>query len=85
MADAMKTKEFIRALAEHMNSDETKAEAWTNGMIDVMYKEFRKGKSVTLTNFGNFYVKRGSPTWTFKFNPSQKLRMLLGWSSTYKG
>lgn len=85
MAEAMNTKEYIRALAERMKSDEATAEAWTQGMIDTFYKEFRKGRSVTLTNFGNFYVKRGSPTWTFKFNPSQKLRFLLGWSSSYKG
>lgn len=85
MAETTTTKEFIRALAEHMKSSEAEAEAWTQGMIDTMYKEFRKGKSVTLKNFGNFYVKRSSSTWTFKFNPSQKLRFLLGWSSSYKG
>ncbi len=85
MVEAMRTKEFVRALAEHMKSDEQTAEAWTQGFIDTMYKEFRKGKGVTLKNFGNFYVKKSSSTWTFKFNPSQKLRFLLGWSSSYKG
>ncbi len=85
MAETMKTKEFIRALAEHMNSSEEVAEAWTQGMIEIMYEQFSEGKGVTLTNFGSFYIKATSSSWVFKFNPSQKLRFLLGWASSYKG
>jgi DNA-binding protein HU-beta len=40
---------------------------------------------VTLSGYGNFYVRQERERWVFKFNPSQKLRALFGWSSTHKG
>ena len=85
MAKKKKKKELIRALAQRMASDEQTAARWLESMTEIMYEEFSEGNGVTLTNFGSFYVKPTSSTWVFKFNPSQKLRMLLGWSSTYKG
>jgi len=30
-------------------------------------------------------VRAGRSSWVFKFNPSQRLRALFGWSSTYRG
>ena len=49
--------------------------------------EFEKGESVTVQHFGKFYCRtsRSSGQKVFKFTPAQKLKAILGWSSTYKG
>ena len=31
------------------------------------------------------YVRPERESWVFKFNPSQRLRALFGWSSSYRG
>jgi DNA-binding protein HU-beta len=49
-----------------------------------LYESFKEGQSVTFSGFGNFYVRPERERWVFKFNPSQRLRALFGWSSTYK-
>lgn len=42
-------------------------------------------ESITLPGFGGFYVRQDRSSWTFKFNPAQRLRARFGWSSTSKG
>jgi hypothetical protein len=39
---------------------------------------------VTIDGLGGFYLQRKRSGVAFKFNPSQRLKALLGWSSTYK-
>lgn len=85
MAERAKTNEFVRLLAQRMKCDEQTAALWLKAMIETLYESFSAGRSVTLTGLGGFYVKPTRSTWVFKFNPSQRLRALLGWSSTYKG
>ena len=53
--------------------------------LDEIYHSIKRGEGVTLKNFGSFYVRPEPESWVFKFNPSQKWRAVLGWSSTYKG
>jgi DNA-binding protein HU-beta len=45
----------------------------------------KRGECVCLRNFGTFYVRPERSSWVFNFNPSQRLRKLFGWSSSYKG
>jgi DNA-binding protein HU-beta len=52
--------------------------------IEEIYESLKRGESVSIRNFGTFYVRVESQTWVFKFNPSQRLRKVLGWSSTSK-
>lgn len=78
-------KEFIQLLAHRMNVDEDEAARWLEGVIDTFYDVFNQGIGVTLTGFGGFYLDPRRSSTVFKFNPSQKLRKLLGWSSSYKG
>lgn len=85
MAERAKKDEFVRLLAQRMKCDEQTAALWLNAIIETLYELFSAGRSVTLTGLGSFYVKATQATWVFKFNPSQRLRALLGWSSTYKG
>ena len=85
MAERIEKKEFIRRLAERMQTDEATATRWLDGVLEEMYQTFRSGHGLTLPGFGGFYLDQRRNSWTFKFNPGQKLRALFGWSSTYRG
>jgi DNA-binding protein HU-beta len=85
MNERIQKKEIVRRLASRMKTDEATAALWVEALLNVLYESFSRGQSVTLSGFGNFYVRPHREQWVFKFNPSQKLRALLGWSSTYKG
>jgi DNA-binding protein HU-beta len=85
MAESIAKKEFIRRIAERMQSDEATATRWLDGVLDEMYQTFRSSYGLTLPGFGGFYLDERRDGWAFKFNPSQKLRALFGWSSTYRG
>jgi nucleoid DNA-binding protein len=54
-------------------------------VTETLYEAIDSGECVTLPGFGGFYVKPAPDRWVFKFNPAQRLRAALGWSSTYKG
>ena len=83
--ERIQKKEFARLLAAHMKTSEAVSAMWLEAVLDTLYESFRRGQSVTLSGFGNFYVRPERERWVFKFNPSQRLRALFGWSSTYKG
>lgn len=85
MSERIKKKEFVRRLAVRMKTGEAVSTMWLDAVLETLYESFRSGESVTLSGFGNFYVRPERERWVFKFNPSQKLRSLFGWSSTYKG
>jgi DNA-binding protein HU-beta len=78
-------KEFIKAYSEKMECSEETAQKYLEGLIDTLYDAFKKESSVTINNLGNFYLSKRKESIAFRFNPSQKLKALLGWSSTYKG
>ena len=79
-----KHKEFIKLYAQQMNCSETNAEKYLNGFIDTLYDLMKEKSSITIQNFGKFYVSERKESTAFKFNPSQKMKMILGWSSSYK-
>lgn len=85
MAERINKDEFVRRVAKRMKVSETRAQVWVDGVLDTMYDVFRSGKGVTLPGFGGFYLAKKREGCAFKFNPGQKLRALLGWSSTYRG
>ena len=86
MPENIKKKEFVSLLARKMKADEKTAEMWVDALSDTLYECFRKQRGVVITNLGTFYLRMTSRGDTiFKFLPSQKLRALFGWSSTYKG
>jgi DNA-binding protein HU-beta len=85
MDERIQKKEIVSRLAVRMKTDEKTSALWLDAMLDVLYESFMQGQSVTLSGFGSFYVRPERERWVFKFNPSQKLRALFGWSSTYKG
>lgn len=81
-----KKKEFVALLAQKMKADEKTAEIWLDAVSDTLYECLKQGRGVVITHLGTFYLRitsRGDSI--FRFNPSQKLRSLFGWSSTYEG
>lgn len=86
MSENIKKKEFVSLLAQKMNVSDKTAEKWVDAVTDTLYECFKRQRGVVLTNFGTFYLRitsRGDSI--FKFLPSQKLKALFGYSSTYRG
>ena len=86
MSDNFKKKEFVSLLAQKMKVSDKIAEMWIDALTDTLYECFKKQRGVVITNLGTFYLRitsRGDSI--FKFLPSQKLKALFGYSSTYKG
>ena len=82
----IKKNEFVELLAQKMKVSEKTAEIWVDAFADTLFDCFKKQRGVVITNLGTFYLRitsRGDSI--FKFLPSQKLRALFGYSSTYKG
>jgi len=79
-------KEFITQLAEKMGAREKESEQWVEAYTQTLIDIFKTGQGVTITGLGGFHVSYGyGKTMKFKFNPSQKIKKMMGWSSTYKG
>jgi DNA-binding protein HU-beta len=78
-------QELIRRVHQRVNRDEKIIEEILNASLEEIYQSLKQGESVNLLNFGTFYIRFERTSTVFKFNPSQRLRKLFGWSSTYKG
>ena len=85
MGSSISKKEIVNRLALKMHTDEETAKIWLDGVTETLFETFKEGHGATLTGFGSFYLDRRGSSTAFKFNPSQKLKKLLGWSSSYKG
>ena len=85
MATKIQKQEVVKRLASRLSVDEKAAEEYLDAVTETLYEAFKSGQGVTLPNFGSFYLDVRRSGCVFKFNPSQKLRALFGWSSTYKG
>ncbi|HXV44348.1 MAG TPA: HU family DNA-binding protein [Anaerolineae bacterium] len=81
----MEKQELINQVSTRTDQDTTIVERVVEATLEEIYEALKRGESVSLRNFGTFYVRPERETWVFKFNPSQRLRKLFGWSSTYKG
>lgn len=78
-------KELVRRVSQRVIKETDLVEEIIDATVEEIYSSLKQGESVSLRNFGTFYVRVERENWVFKFNPSQKLRKLFGWSSTYKG
>ena len=85
MAQRINKDAFVRRVAKRMDVDDATAQVWVDAVLDTMIATFKGGKGLTLPGFGGFYLDRRRDGCAFKFNPGQKLRAVLGWSSTHKG
>lgn len=85
MSDRIDKKALIALVAERAGKDGKVVEEIVEATLEEIYEALKQGQCVSLRNFGTFYVRPERRSWVFKFNPSQRLRKLFGWASTYKG
>ena len=76
---------LVQLIAAHLSKQEAVVAEIVDATLEEIYEALKRGECVSLKNFGTFYVRPERESWVFKFNPSQRLRALFGWSSTYKG
>ena len=78
-------QELITRVAERVGRDRETVAIIVDATLEEIFEALKREESVSLRDFGTFYVRSEWSSWVFKFNPSQRLRKLFGWSSTYKG
>jgi DNA-binding protein HU-beta len=77
-------QELVRRVSQRVERETGMVETVIDATIEEIYESLQQGDSVSLRNFGTFYVRVEPKCWVFKFNPSQRLRKLFGWASTSK-
>jgi DNA-binding protein HU-beta len=85
MAESVTLKDVVQRVALRVDRDADDVELIVTAALEEMYEAIKRGQSVSLRRFGSFYVRPGPERWVFRFNPSQRLRRLFGWSSSYRG
>lgn len=78
-------KEVIQRVAGRLGQTPAEVEPVIDATFEEIYAAFKRGEGVSIRNFGTFYIDVRRTGTVFKFNASQRLRALFGWSSTYKG
>jgi DNA-binding protein HU-beta len=82
----MNEKEIIQNIVKETDIEIKTVESVFNATIEEIVQSLKRCDSVTIRNFGRFYIdQRYGNTMVFKFSPSQRLRRIFGWTSTYKG
>ena len=85
MSERIDKKTLVARVARRAGVDEDVAAGLVEATLEEIYEALKQGECVSLRNFGTFYVRPERDSWVFKFNQSQRLRKLFGWSSSYKG
>jgi DNA-binding protein HU-beta len=85
MAERVDKPELVDRVARRLDRDGEAVGEIVDGFLEEVYQALKRGEGVSLRGFGSFSVRVGRDSWVFKFNPSQRLRALFGWSSTYHG
>ncbi len=85
MAERVDKPELVDRVARRLDRDGEAVGEIVEGFLEEVYEALKRGEGVSLRGFGSFYVRAGPDSWVFKFNPSQRLRALFGWSATYHG
>ena len=85
MSDRIDKKTLIHLVSDRVVQDADTVEEIVEATLEEIYETLKREECVSLRNFGTFYVRPEQRSWVFKFNPSQRLRKLFGWFSTYKG
>lgn len=84
---SMNEKELMQNIVNETGVKAEVVEKVFNATVEQITQSLKDCESVTIRNFGRFYIRAGrhSSSMVFKFSPSQRLRKILGWASTYKG
>ncbi len=78
-------KALLGRVSKRLGKEGGTNEEILDAALEEIYEALKLGESVNLRNFGTFYIDWRRSGTVFKFNPSQRLKALFGWSSTYKG
>ena len=76
-------KELAYRISERIPKGTGIVEEIVDATLEEIYEALKQEECVSLRNFGTFYVRLERDSWVFRFNPSQRLRKLFGWSSPY--
>ncbi len=85
MGERIDKTQLVSRIAKRLSKDSAEIEPVADAMLEEIYEALKHEESVSLRNFGTFYIDVRRSGTVFKFNPAQRLRALFGWSSTYKG
>lgn len=85
MTDRIDKTALVRLVSQRVHRKAELVEKIVDTLLEEIYQALKRGDSVSLRDFGSFYIRPEPTSWVFKFNPSQRLRKLFGWSSTYRG
>ncbi len=82
--ETIKSKDFVKRYAQKMACDEETAKKFLDGFVNTVLEAMQNREPITLENFGKFHIEDKKDSTVFKFIASQKLKAILGWSSTYR-
>jgi DNA-binding protein HU-beta len=85
MTGRIEKLDLVRLVARRVDRDAETVGAILDACLEETYEALKRGECVSLRGFGTFYVRPERESWVFRFNPSQRLRALFGWSSSYRG
>ena len=85
MGERIDKTQLVSRIARRLSKDSAEIEPLADAVFEEIYEALKREESVSLRNFGTFYIDARRSGTVFKFNPAQRLRALFGWSSTYKG
>lgn len=85
MSERINKKELVERVSMRFVKEAGTVEEIVDATFEEIYQALKQGEKVSIQDFGTFYIESKRASWVFKFNPSQRLRKLFGWSSTYKG
>ncbi len=85
MAERLEKADVVHLVSARLNRDTEAVAEIVEAFLDETYQALRRGECVSVRGFGSFYVRPERDSWVFKFNPSQRLRKVLGWWSSYRG
>ena len=81
MGNKITDKKMITDIARRIGVAESAAEKTCEAFFfEEILQNLEQCRTVTVKKLGTFYIKATEPTRTFKFNPSRRLRKILGWS-----
>jgi DNA-binding protein HU-beta len=76
---------LVKLVSQRTSQETHTVDEIVDAFLDEIYQALKRGDSVSLRGFGSFYMRPHRDSWVFRFNPSQRLRALFGWSSAYRG
>ena len=85
MTGRIEKAELVASTARRIDREPESVAEVVDAFLEEVYEALKRGDSVSLRGFGSFYVRPARSQWVFRFNPSQRLRAVFGWSSSHRG